>query len=566
MRGRAFLLFFFLFLTSLPIFSLSTWVYDIKSQPTGIFYYENAVFVQSSANKLFALSSNEGELKFAHPFQNSISKPVFAGGKIYIWEKDAGIAVLDEQSGKILNRFNQSQGFGSLFFHNGMLVAKSGARLSFYNPLNGDFLFSLGDERETNARAGFFGDFAAVADEGSLSLYDIVNKSTLWRVPIAGVWETSPLVTKYGVILGTIDSRVQFFSIEDGRMMWERNIGGWPGAEMAVAQERIFLGTNENRVLCLNMSDGSIIWEFSALSAVQSTPSPAGGIVIAGTNDDGLYFLNATSGRDMAVLDLGGRINYLSDDGGRRQSVFAATSKGSVHAISLSSLCTIEQPKKNAKIGVARERISGRAFSKNPLPAVYISVNGGAWKRTEGERNWSFYIDPQDILEGPFEASCKVEGENGIFTSVFFERADDAPKKRIFISAPPKVEQGAKFGISVEDEYSLPLGEFTVEWEGQRISAKEGNVQLLAGISGNSQIFVSADGYLTTQKNVEVEKKENYAPYLFVLIGGFVILACLKLFWRKGKKKGEDEKGSGEGEKEKITEEKEVKKESEPKQ
>ncbi len=296
MRRQAKSFFFIFLLLSALSFSLSSWVYDAKSQPTGIFYNEGAVYMTTLENKLFSINSEDGSLIFSKEFSSELTNPVFYHGSIYIADAGRGIRVLDAKTGNEIRQIPLS-GATSLFLHNDALAVQKGGAIFFYNLLTGSLAGKIGAENISgNFRAGFSNDYLAIAGPDSLSLYSLANNSLAWRVPISGTWETSPKITEKGVLVATTDYAVSLHSISNGGKSWEYPLSGWAGADFSVEGDSVFFGTNDNKLYSVSLESGEETWKGDAGGAFQSTPIPAAKMLVAGANDNSLHFFDSKSG------------------------------------------------------------------------------------------------------------------------------------------------------------------------------------------------------------------------------------------------------------------------------
>ncbi len=123
-----------------------------------------------------------------------------------------------------------------------------------------------------------------------------------WRRKI-GPSESSPLVARGRVYVGSWDGSVYALSANTGRVVWRFASKDKIKGALALSGQRLFVGSYDHHVYALDARTGKEIWRASAQERLgsrgtfYSTPAVAYGRVYVGSTDGKVYSFGATTGK-----------------------------------------------------------------------------------------------------------------------------------------------------------------------------------------------------------------------------------------------------------------------------
>lgn len=145
--------------------------------------------------------------------------------------------------------------------------------------------------------------FAVTLEPGEAVGLRARDGKELWRRPLPGRSETSPVVFGQKVIVGSESGDVFALDVETGQVEWQVSTAGNVKGGLAL-DEGILYGANyAGEVFAIRASSGEFVWRsstqgssFSRGGPVYSTPAVAFGRVFLGSIDGRLYSFDADSG------------------------------------------------------------------------------------------------------------------------------------------------------------------------------------------------------------------------------------------------------------------------------
>jgi outer membrane protein assembly factor BamB len=140
---------------------------------------------------------------------------------------------------------------------------------------------------------------------GRVLAIDALNGRTIWGKKLRGRSESSPLLWRDRLYIGTEDGSVTAFRTRDGAQRWRTSTEGAVKGGVSMSGGKLFVGDYSGRVYALRRSDGKIQWvkRPSAgglrLRAGQfySTPAIAYGRLYIGSTDGSVYSLETSDGK-----------------------------------------------------------------------------------------------------------------------------------------------------------------------------------------------------------------------------------------------------------------------------
>jgi outer membrane protein assembly factor BamB len=237
-------------------------------------------------------------------------QPVLAGGRLFVLKNDGRALALSADTGKI--RWRKRIG--------GLAASAPGAGgASVYFAVN---------------RGGYGG----IAGSGPAKVV-AMNRRTgriRWAKRLGSASETSPLVVKERVYVGSQGGTVYALSAKSGRLLWRYQAGGPVKGALAYSRGRVYFGDYGGSVTALRAKSGSVAWRAGGYGQIYATPAVAFGRVYIGSKSGSVYALSAASGRRLWSRPTGGYVYAAPAVGavkGMRPAVFIGSYSGRFMAL-----------------------------------------------------------------------------------------------------------------------------------------------------------------------------------------------------------------------------------------
>ena len=199
--------------------------------------------------------------------------PIVAKGTLYFQDKDALLYALTADTGKVeWKKQIGALGAASPAYSHGVLFAVTLQRAAGVN--SGEAL-------------------ALRARDGKL----------LWRFPLPGRSETSPMVSGRRVFVGSESGDVYALDRKNGRQLWHVSTSGAVKGGLALDDGTLYGANYAGEVFAIDASSGQFVWQSSTQGSslgrggpVYSTPAVAFGRVFLGSIDNRVYSFDQDSG------------------------------------------------------------------------------------------------------------------------------------------------------------------------------------------------------------------------------------------------------------------------------
>jgi outer membrane protein assembly factor BamB len=126
----------------------------------------------------------------------------------------------------------------------------------------------------------------------------------VWRHPLPGRSESSPLVVGNKVIVGCECNTIYALNKKTGKTIWQRHVNGAVKAAPAYSDGIVYVGDYSGEMTALHVNDGSIKWQtgsqgtsFGRTGQFYATAAIAFGRVYAGNTDGRMYSFDQQTGR-----------------------------------------------------------------------------------------------------------------------------------------------------------------------------------------------------------------------------------------------------------------------------
>jgi outer membrane protein assembly factor BamB len=168
-----------------------------------------------------------------------------------------------------------------------------------------------------NASAPAYGDrmiFISNLEPGQVIALSTKDGSTIWRHPLPGRTESSPVVVGDLVIAGCECGTLYALDKRTGKAVWETDLGGELKAAPAVSNGVAYIGDYSGTMSAVSVKDGSVKWQSDSqgtgvtAGAFYGTAAVAFGRVYAGAKDGRIYSFNQNTGDLAWSQTIGGEV------------------------------------------------------------------------------------------------------------------------------------------------------------------------------------------------------------------------------------------------------------------
>jgi outer membrane protein assembly factor BamB len=197
-----------------------------------------------------------------------------------------------------------------------------------------------------NASAPAYSDgmiYVSNLEPGQVIALSTRDGSVVWKSPLPGRTESSPVVVGDRVIAGCECGTLYGFDKKTGKTVWEADLGGQLKAAPAISDGVAYIGDYSGTMSAVQIDDGSIKWQSDSqgtgvsAGAFYGTAAVAFGRVYAGSKDGRVYSFNKETGDLAWSQTIGGEVYagaVAADTPGSPPSVYFGTYGGSTfHAL-----------------------------------------------------------------------------------------------------------------------------------------------------------------------------------------------------------------------------------------
>ena len=215
----------------------------------------NTVFIGSNDGNLYALNSENGNLKWSFKTDGPInSTPLVANEKVFFLSYDGHFYCLNSNNGKLVWKFKTE----------------------------GESKFKVKDYFNGKFEPDFWDFYLSSA---------IVKENTIY--------------------FGSSDAHVYALNLQDGNLVWKYKTGGSIHSSPAISDNSLVVGSWDSKVYCLDITTGQEKWSYTTDQdfkdyiwlGVQASPSIENGVVYIGSRDAKFYALSLESGTVKWVKD-----------------------------------------------------------------------------------------------------------------------------------------------------------------------------------------------------------------------------------------------------------------------
>jgi outer membrane protein assembly factor BamB len=180
-------------------------------------------------------------------------------------------------------------------------------------------------------------------EPGQVLALEAHNGQEIWRRPLPGRTESSPLVVGNKVILGCECGTLFAFDRITGKTLWERDLGGEIKAAPAYHDGVVFVGTYGGDMNAIQINDGSVKWStgsqgssFGRTGRIYAAAAVGFGRVYVGSIDSRMYSFDEETGDLVWSHSTGGYVYAavaLADTPSTDPTVYFGSYDGTFYAL-----------------------------------------------------------------------------------------------------------------------------------------------------------------------------------------------------------------------------------------
>ena len=157
------------------------------------------------------------------------------------------------------------------------------------------------DVATLNASAPTYSDgrlYISNLEPGQVQALNARTGKVVWRHPLPGRTESSPLVVGNEVIAGCECGSVYALDKGTGKEIWSTPVGGAVKASPAYSDGLVYVGDYSGQMTAMRASNGDVKWTGHAGNSIYGTAAVAFGRVYAGDLGGGFHAWNASTGAE----------------------------------------------------------------------------------------------------------------------------------------------------------------------------------------------------------------------------------------------------------------------------
>jgi outer membrane protein assembly factor BamB len=195
------------------------------------------------------------------------------------------------------------------------------------------------DVATLNASAPTYGNgriYISNLEPGQVQALNAQTGKVVWRHPLPGRTESSPLVVGNEVIAGCECGSVYALNATSGKELWSTAVGGAVKASPAYDRGVVFVGDYGGQMTAMRASSGRVVWQASAGGSIYGTAAVAFGRVYAGDLGGGFHAWSESSGSSEWSTSTGGYVYSgatAAKAPGTPASVYFGSYDGTVYAL-----------------------------------------------------------------------------------------------------------------------------------------------------------------------------------------------------------------------------------------
>ena len=359
-----------------------------------------------------------------------------------------------------------------------------------------------------------------------------------WAAGTGDSFLSTPVEYGGTVYIGSTDKKLYAIDRNSGNVRWAYQTGGWVMGTPKPVENAVYFSSNDGNVYAVDRS-GNLLFKAGLPGGSWPQPetytSESGTVAVFSANDGNIHAINGANGKEIWTFSSDGAptqaVRY-------KQSFIFGTGAGTVYSLSSSPICSFTWPNRMESVGDWPVEIEGKASANGGIYAVEIRVAGGQWKIADGKEEWRAVAGMEDAPLGMVSIECRAtdlsgKTEQGKYASTTLVKSENAPLQKMAVAAPPSVNVGEDFTVSVKDSRGNDLRGIKVAI-GSETRTADSPVQVRLSKDGLNYVLLEKAGF--EQSGFETRAKGQGSPLPLLALGA-IAAAGAYLAFRKMKQK-----------------------------
>lgn len=260
------------------------------------------VYVGSSDGKMYAFDAQDGSTVWTKTLDGGeiIASPLVVGKRVFIGTKGGKFYALSKATGGVKWSHQIWDVWGSAAYKNGLVyVGSDQYKLYAYHAVSGKLKWSRTLDGRVRGVPSISGSLVFVGDdEGIVSAFNRNTGHLRWSsrpVPKStnAIVRCAPAIARGLVFVDTgettpMDGHVVAFRANTGKKVWKSHMADYAESSPAIANGVLYVGSYDTRMYAYDVDNGKELWTsgWGTLDGgVSSSPAVSGGKVYVGVGD-----------------------------------------------------------------------------------------------------------------------------------------------------------------------------------------------------------------------------------------------------------------------------------------
>jgi outer membrane protein assembly factor BamB/tRNA A-37 threonylcarbamoyl transferase component Bud32 len=283
---------------------------EIRSTPA---IYKKMVFVTAYDNNLYAVDTDNGQLKWAYATEDVIaSSPAVEESEnlVIFGSKDYSLYAVDTRSGRIKWTYRAAGPIYSspVIAHGHVFFGSDDGILYALRVATGREAWKYPSQFPIRTKPGITDERVIFGNsDGEVICLDLSGQRK-WGVKARREILSSPLIYDKLVFYGSNDGQIYANDLESGWVVWKQQTNKPVVSSPCFGEGMIFVGSVSGKMYALDPDNGRERWTFDTENQITSSPAYFEGSVYFGSNDHHVYCLEAKSGKKKWAYETGGSV------------------------------------------------------------------------------------------------------------------------------------------------------------------------------------------------------------------------------------------------------------------
>lgn len=175
------------------------------------------------------------------------------------------------------------------------------------------------------------------AGDNNMYCWDMAYDTLVWKSPVGGPIESSPIIVDTAVVFGCNDGKVYSISKNYGNQAWTYDPGtatSFTSSPIYVASvDQVYIGAKDGNMYAITPAapNGLLRWRYATNGPIESSPISYGGNIIFGSYDKTVYCIDSGSGLPRWTVPTADRV--LSSPFAANQVIYIGSYDYNLYAI-----------------------------------------------------------------------------------------------------------------------------------------------------------------------------------------------------------------------------------------